>query len=155
LTYSLLAAPSGASINPATGLFTWTPTEAQGPSTNTVFVEVVDNGSPSANDLKEFTIIVNEQNAMPALGAISDRVINESTTLSFTVTATDPDAPANVLTYSIQSGPAGASINAASGLFTWTPSEAQGPEHERHHRARHRQWFADPERLEEFHGDRQ
>ncbi|MCC7018063.1 MAG: putative Ig domain-containing protein, partial [Rhodospirillales bacterium] len=31
LTFSLIGAPLGASIDPDTGVFTWTPTEAQGP----------------------------------------------------------------------------------------------------------------------------
>ena len=31
LTYSLIGAPVGASINPGTGVFTWTPAENQGP----------------------------------------------------------------------------------------------------------------------------
>jgi len=36
--------------------------------------------------------------------------------------------PAQTLTYSLDGGaPAGASINAVSGAFTWTPTEAQGP----------------------------
>ena len=32
-----------------------------------------------------------------------------------------------VLTYSLSNAPAGASINATNGTFTWTPSEVQGP----------------------------
>src|SRR6266498_3968836 len=43
-----------------------------------------------------------------------------------TNTATDPDLPANVLTYQMVSPPTGASIS-ASGVISWTPSEGQGP----------------------------
>ena len=32
-----------------------------------------------------------------------------------------------ILTYSLSNAPAGATINATSGAFTWTPTEAQGP----------------------------
>lgn len=51
--------------------------------------------------------------------------------LTFTATATDPDIPPGSLTYSLANGasgsvPSGASITAA-GVFTWTPTEAQGP----------------------------
>src|SRR5205807_5665924 len=45
----------------------------------------------------------------------------------FPSTATDHDLPANTLTFSLVGAPAGASIDAATGVFTWTPSEAQGP----------------------------
>lgn len=38
----------------------------------------------------------------------------------------DPDIPANTLTFSLSGEPAGASIT-AGGDFTWTPSESQGP----------------------------
>jgi hypothetical protein len=43
LTFSLLSAPSGASINPDTGLFTWTPSRSQVPSANTIAVRVMEN----------------------------------------------------------------------------------------------------------------
>jgi len=46
---------------------------------------------------------------------------------TFTATATDPDFPANTLTFSLVGAPPGASIGSASGIFTWTPTEAQGP----------------------------
>jgi hypothetical protein len=48
--------------------------------------------------------------------------------LAFTATAADPDTPSNTLTFSLDPGaPAGATIDANSGEFTWTPSETQGP----------------------------
>lgn len=47
LTYSLPAgAPAGATVHPTTGLFSWTPTSAQGGSTYPVTVRLTDNGTP-------------------------------------------------------------------------------------------------------------
>src|SRR5204863_479527 len=47
LTFSLdPGAPAGAGIDPVTGAFTWTPTEAQGPGTFAVTVRVTDSGTP-------------------------------------------------------------------------------------------------------------
>jgi hypothetical protein len=121
-------APAGASINPTNGVFTWTPTEAQGPGTNLITVRVTDNGSPPLSDTKSFTVVVNEVNSAPALAAIANQVINENSTLTVTNLATDADIPANTLAYSLDPGaPAGASINPTNGVFTWTPTEAQGP----------------------------
>src|SRR4029453_19357791 len=106
----------------------WTPKEAQGPSSFVINVRVIDNGIPSLSDTKSFTVTVNEVNTAPVLAAIANQTVNEGATLSFTVTATDPDLPVNDLTYALEPGaPAGASINATTGLFTWTPNEAQGP----------------------------
>ena len=66
-------------------------------------------------------------NRPPVLTAIPNQTIPEQSLLSFTATATDPDA-GQKLTFSLGAdAPDGASIEAASGLFTWTPSEQLGP----------------------------
>jgi hypothetical protein len=129
LTFSLDAgAPAGAAINASSGVFTWTPTETQGPGTYNVTVRVTDNGSPNLSASETIQITVNEVNATPALAAIGNKTVNEGSTLSFTTTAADSDVPVQTLTFSLDAGaPAGASINSSSGAFTWTPTEADGP----------------------------
>jgi len=57
LTYSLVSPPSGASINSSTGAFTWTP--SSGGTTNTINVQVTDNGTPTQSTNSSFTAIVN------------------------------------------------------------------------------------------------
>lgn len=128
LTFSLGAdAPTGANISPD-GLFTWTPEEAQGPGTNLITVIVTDNGSPSLSATQRFTTIVAERNRAPELPPIPDQTVNEGELLSFTITAVDPDLPAQHLTFTLGAGAAaGANLDPATGLFTWTPTEAQGP----------------------------
>ncbi len=127
LTYSLSNAPAGATINAATGVFSWTPTEAQGPGIYNVTVRATDNDGSPLSDEETIAITVNELNGAPVLASIGNRSIDEGSTLSFTATATDPDIPANSLSYSLSSAPAGATIDATSGVFSWTPTEAQGP----------------------------
>jgi hypothetical protein len=57
LTFSLdPGAPAQASLDPVTGIFTWTPSSNQVPSTNTVTVGVSDNGSPPLTAAQTFTI---------------------------------------------------------------------------------------------------
>jgi hypothetical protein len=64
-------------------------------------------------------------NTAPVLGAIGNKSIYLGQTLAFTATATDSDVPAQQLTFTLDAGaPAGATINAQSGAFTWTPSAA-------------------------------
>ncbi len=66
-------------------------------------------------------------NHPPVLAAIADQSVIAGQTLLVTNSASDPDAPPQVLTYSLQSPPAGASIDTNSGLFTWRPAIAQSP----------------------------
>jgi hypothetical protein len=127
LTFSLdPGAPAGATINPTTGAFTWTPAETQD-GTHSITVRVTDNRSPNLSDTKTFMVTVNELNQPPVLAAIGSRTVNEGSLLTFTASATDPDLPANSLTFSLLNAPTGASINASTGAFSWTPTEAQGP----------------------------
>src|SRR5205814_7178188 len=50
LTFGLVSAPTGVNLNPSTGVLTWTPTEAQGPSTNLITVGLTDNRAPPTSD---------------------------------------------------------------------------------------------------------
>jgi hypothetical protein len=127
LTFSLIGAPTGTAIDPSTGLFTWTPTEAQGPGSYTFTVRVTDNGSPSLFDEEQITVAVNEVNRPPVLAGVpASATVDVLATLSFTATASDPDLPANTLTFSLIGAPTGAAIDPSTGLFTWTPTQAQG-----------------------------
>ena len=125
LTFSLQGAPEGAVIAPATGLFSWTPDEAQGPGTHTIRVVVSDNGSPSVSATQSFTVLVREVNQPPLLAPIANQTLHQGSTLIVTNTATDPDLPANVLTFTLSGAPAGAIIDSSSGVFTWTPLPEQ------------------------------
>ncbi len=131
-TFSLDAASlsAGMTINSSTGAFSWTPTESQGGATYPVTIKVTDNGANAANlsDSETFNITVAEVNVAPILGAIGNRSVNEQANLSFTVTATDQDLPAQTRTFSLDatSLAAGMTINANSGAFSWTPTESQG-----------------------------
>jgi hypothetical protein len=125
LTYSLLAAPTGAVIS-SSGRITWTPTEAQGPSTNIFTTRVVDNGSPALSATNSFAVIVNEVNVAPVLPAQTNRTIAAQTLLTVTNTATDSDIPANTLSYLLLSPPLGATIS-TNGVITWIPTPSQSP----------------------------
>ena len=81
---------------------------------------------------KTFTVAVSDVNDAPVLGAIGNRSVNELVLLTFTATAIDANLPPQTLTFSLANGtsgavPTGAAIDGSSGVFTWTPTEAQGP----------------------------
>ncbi|MEJ0090859.1 MAG: putative Ig domain-containing protein [Limisphaerales bacterium] len=123
LTYVLLAPPSGATID-TNGVITWTPTETQGPSTNTFITIVTDTNSPAANaqslsTTNMFSVVVNEVNSAPVLNVIGSQTDSPGQTISFTAIATDADVPTNTLSFTLISAPPGAAIDSGSGLFNW------------------------------------
>jgi hypothetical protein len=123
LTFSLQGATNGASINPTTGVFSWTPSESQGPGPVSFTVRVTDGAG--GLDEETISVTVNEVNLPPVLGAIGNKTGVVGTPVTFTATATDPDIPANTLTFSLDAGaPTGASINPTTGVFSFTPTTA-------------------------------
>jgi len=123
ITFSLGAgAPAGAMIDPVSGAFSWTPTTEQGLGPFQITIRVSDALS---SDEETITVIVN---VAPQINAIADQMINEGSPFSLTVTATDANLPNDTLTYTLSGTvPPGATIDPTTGVFTWTPSEAQGP----------------------------
>lgn len=57
----------------------------------------------------------------PVLAPIGNKSVVKNTTLAFTAAATDADKK-ETLTYSLIGAPSGATIDATTGVFTWTPS---------------------------------
>ena len=124
LIWSLVSGPAGSQLNASTGLYAWTPTEAQGPGVFPVVVAVTD-GISSVQ--RTFSISVTEVNQPPLIAPITNRTMDESTLLTAQVIGTDADLPAQTLTYALGPGaPAGATIS-STGNISWTPSEANGP----------------------------
>jgi alpha-tubulin suppressor-like RCC1 family protein len=123
LRFTLESGPIGLQIS-TNGLLTWTPTEAQGPTTNQVRFRVSDG---LASVPLEFDIVVSEANQAPVwTTAVGTRRVNEGALLSFTVSATDTDLPAQPLSYRLVNAPWGMTLS-TNGLVSWRPTEVQGP----------------------------
>lgn len=127
LRFSLVDAPPGVNLGTNTGVLTWTPEEDQGPSTNTISVAVTDDGTPPLGQTNSFTVIVREVNRAPSLIVPTTQTLDELTTLTVTNRASDPDLPANTPRFSLVAAPPGVNLNTNTGVLTWTPTEAQGP----------------------------
>jgi hypothetical protein len=126
LTYTLApGAPLGASIHPSTGVFTWTPVEADGPGTFPVTVRVTDNGLPPLFAERTVLLTVSEANVAPVLAAIPAGTGKVGTLLTFTLSASDVDLPKQDLRYELLTPLDGASLDPVTGVFTWTPTAAQ------------------------------
>ena len=65
--------------------------------------------------------------SLPVIAAVPNQLLNAGVTLTITNSATDADAPAPTLTFSLgPDAPAGAVINMETGVLTWTPQCLQG-----------------------------
>jgi hypothetical protein len=129
LTFSLLTAPEGMTIA-QTGVISWTPSETQGGTTNIVRVVVADNnpGATTGTSLRttnSFTLTVREVNSAPIVTSITNQAVRFGFLWTNQVNAVDNDLPANQLTYSVEEGPSGLTINPTTGALSWTPLEAQ------------------------------
>jgi len=124
-TYGSSNAPTGLSVDSSSGTISWTPTETQGPSTNgPITYAVYQSGSPLA--WTNFTVVVLESNLPPVFTNFpGTQTVYATTTLNVTIAATDPDIPANTLTFAIVSAPFGVAVNPSTGVLTWTPTTGQ------------------------------
>ena len=59
LTFSLLSAPTNATLDASSGIFTWRPVVPQAGTSNLVTVAVTDNGTPNLSATQSFSVIVN------------------------------------------------------------------------------------------------
>ena len=107
--------PSGSSF--AANTFQWAPTYDQA---GTYLVSFVATDG-QLQDIEGLTITVNNINRAPLLATIGNKIVDQGQTLSFTVTATDPDG--DQIQYFAQNLPVGASLT--QNTFTWTPAAGQ------------------------------
>ncbi|MBU1870249.1 MAG: PKD domain-containing protein [Candidatus Omnitrophica bacterium] len=90
--------------------------------TFTATLTVTDNEGADS-DTEQITITAREANHEPILTSIGNKTISEAQSLQFTVQAEDPDG--DTLTYSASGLPRGASFNAGTHQFSWTPDFTQ------------------------------
>ena len=86
------------------------------------------DGTATASDSVNI-LIIPTQNTHPVLDAIPEQAVDEMSTLAFVASATDEDRPPDTLTYGLEDPPTGASIDPATGAFTWRPAEDQNGIH--------------------------
>ena len=109
-TYSLITAPSGASIDPSTGLLTWTPNATQlGTQSFTVRASNSAGQTPQS-----FSLTLSG----PAIATASLPMAVPNVPYSYTIQATGNPAP----TFSLTAAPAGMTIDPSTGVISWTPT---------------------------------
>ncbi len=116
-----------ATFDPVTGVFSWTPAEAQGSGDYNLTFTATDDGIPPRSDTKSVTIHVNEA-GKPVLTVPGPQTVELGSLLIFTVNVTSPDGPNDIIGLSCNNCFAiGATFDPDLGVFSWTPSQGQGP----------------------------
>ena len=117
--------PSGAKLEPATGLFTWTPDFDQA-GQHTLRFGVID--ASGATDETDVLFEVFNVNRAPVIDEIPATVILVGESYSTTIPGHDPDED-DTVTYSEVGLPSGATLNPNTGALSWTPTGVQVGEH--------------------------
>ena len=115
VTFSLLQAPGGMTIDATTGLIQWTPTVAE-VGTNNVTVAATDPQGASA--LQTFSITVMATNQAPTITSTPPTTAVPGVTYHYDVNAVDADGDS--LGYSLTTAPPGMTIDDL-GRITWSP----------------------------------
>jgi hypothetical protein len=117
LTYSLDAAPSFLSISPTSGLLYGTPTNAH-VGLHQIIVNVSDG---TTYVTRAFNLTVLNVNDPPTLNYIIPQTATEDAPFSLQLVGQDVDV-GDMITYSLISSLTGMTINQATGLISWTPT---------------------------------
>ncbi|RMG40501.1 MAG: tandem-95 repeat protein, partial [Methanobacteriota archaeon] len=123
LSFTISNLPEGATFDPLTRQFQWTPTYEQS-GEYLLPVSVTDPGGLSAQ--QDVRLVVHHVNRPPQLNPIPPIVLNERELVSFQLMGTDPDKEdTGRLSYSLTPIPEGANFNPKTGEFVWTPTYEQ------------------------------
>ncbi|NCR25365.1 MAG: tandem-95 repeat protein [Microcystis aeruginosa LE13-04] len=120
LTYSLLKAPTGATINHQSGQIQWQPKQGG----NHQFTIQVDDGL-GGRTTQDYTVTVNvgSPNNAPMITSIAPNQAAIGRPYLYEIQATDPDE--DILAYYLSEAPEGVTLDRQTGRLTWTPTQPQ------------------------------
>ncbi|MEM9158679.1 MAG: putative Ig domain-containing protein [Verrucomicrobiota bacterium] len=117
--------PNGASFDVSTGTVVWTPGFDQAGDYVFRFEASDPDGASVAT---EVSVSVGNVNRNPVLPDLSGRVVVIGETFELALQASDPDS-GQILSYSLEDAPDGATFDEATGVFVWTPLAIQAGEY--------------------------
>jgi cold shock CspA family protein len=117
--FRLVGAPAGATIDPATGTFAWTPSEAQGPGVFSFVVRITD-ADGMVFDEAAIELTIGESDTAPTLLPMGALAAEPGSSFTTELRAFDPDLPAQAPRFElVDPVPAGAEIDPRSGRLSW------------------------------------
>ncbi len=127
LVYRAENLPEGATFDPLTRTFSWTPGFEQ---SGVYVIDFIVSDPPGAVARDACTITVNHVDRPPSLVAVENKSINENEELLFTIEGSDPDAEdRNAIAFAAFNLPDGANFDSESRTFSWTPRYDQSGEY--------------------------
>ncbi|MEW6413301.1 MAG: putative Ig domain-containing protein [Candidatus Zixiibacteriota bacterium] len=111
-TFALTTAPASMTIDAVSGLIGWTPAAAGD------YDVVVEAANAFGSDVQSFTIGVVDAPEAPLITSTPVTGVTVNQLYTYDVEATGNPAP----TFALTTAPAGMTINATSGLISWTPT---------------------------------
>jgi len=125
IEYTLEIAPTGMTINAASGVIAWAPTVTE-VGEHTVTVKAADNRGAYAT--QSYTLFVTEEpNNAPQITTTPGYGVTISQLYRYDVNAIDPNG--DPIQYSLETAPVGMTIDPLSGLIEWTPSATAVGQH--------------------------
>lgn len=123
LSYRAEKLPPGATFDPATRTFSWTPSFEQ---SGTYVVDFLIDDGAGGIDREPMTITVNHVDRKPQITRLARQSVNEAQPLTLTISGSEPDREdLDKISFKMENLPAGAVFDPASRVFTWTPSYDQ------------------------------
>jgi VCBS repeat-containing protein len=111
----------GGTINASSGTFSFTPAGPVPPASCVMSIRVSDGGSPEQSAVQTATIQIAAVNDAPVIDSTAPTTATEDILYTYNATRNDPDGPQAIWSLNTPTHTCGGSINAASGLFTFTP----------------------------------
>jgi hypothetical protein len=128
IAFSVVGLPEGAVFDAVEQKFSWTPGyDNSGVYENIVLIMRAGNLADSTS----INITVAHVNRIPAMNDVADKTVDENKKLTFVISGTDPDTEDDgKLVFTATNLPQGATFNADSMQFTWTPTYEQSGTYE-------------------------
>jgi plastocyanin len=115
ITWTATGMPAGASLNPTTGVITYTGVSADAGSNFTITVTARDPSGLTGS--ATFTLSVPGNHA-PTVQAVTTQTVSADAAITITPVGTDPDG--DTISWTATGMPATASLNSATGVITYT-----------------------------------
>lgn len=116
--------PAWLTFSPTTRTFSGNPSVSDATPLNVLLAADDGHGGTSSTS---FQLVLNQVNDAPILNPIGNKRLVSGATFTFQIFASDSDPDGDTLSYSASELPAGATFNAASRTFQWTPAQNQAP----------------------------